>query len=236
MIAWHIFTFLAGVASILSWLLYSSDIFGLAPVVIAVLLCGVGALGALRSSVLRSPVFCTSTHLQLKIEDRDGKHAVLSKTQHFRPLWNHITRIDEVITFDGTVGDFSALLTGVKSSTSQRESRPGSTRYSHEFDRSLRPLRKYTRKVSYRFTDSYTSDREFYEIEVLYPGIGMSVEILFPASRPPTNVCVRETSGAITALVKDLTLEDSDTIGYRAIRFKIFRVAVGRNFIVDWCW
>lgn len=236
MIAWLVFTLLSGLASIVSLAFFIADRFGLVPLIVTTLLSGVGVIGALRSSVLRSPVFCTQTGIRLELSDVAGKTATLTKKQQFAPLWEHITRFDETVNFDGKLEDFKAEVAGVASNTWQSGTHPGSARYSQEFNRSLRPLRRYSRTVSYRYVDSYTQNHEFYFVEVLYPGVSLSVEILFPASRPPTDVTAYRVSGGIRGFLKELSLEESDSSSFKAIRFRALMANVGSTYRIEWTW
>lgn len=236
MIFWYAFIFLSSLSSIVALLLFLAPTLGTLTTLMIFTLLGLGAIEILRWPALRSSIFCTGTKVTLHIQNTAGDLAKVTKQQTFVSLWNHITRFDGTIKFDEKCEDLCVNILDVNSDTRLIEKRPGFVHYAQEFNQALRPFRKYKRTVSYNLVDCFRNNREFFEIDVLHPGINLSVEILFPVSRPPTNVCVRKTSGFITSYVKDLTLQDSGFNDFRMVQFTPVWIEVGKNYRIEWNW
>src|SRR5690606_24213585 len=165
--AWWIVSVLAALASIVSLGLSLVEAIGLWPV-LSILVVAVAILAmALRSALLRSPVFCTSTTIRLLL-DETGAVVPLEKTQTFIALKRHITRFEERIASNLPVDDLVAEIEGLGSSVRILEQTGGDTCFAHEVARPLRPLKRYVRHVRYTLRDCFKGKDEWYEIAVLY--------------------------------------------------------------------
>lgn len=232
---WFGVSILSAIASILSFLLYVGERIGVWPVLVMLLVTVVALVLALRSVVLRSPVFCTSTRIRLQFDAR-GAVVPVEKVQEFVALRRHITRFDELVASTSPITDLSASIDGVPSAVRIVEQTGGDTCFAHEFSRQLRPLKRYTRRVSYTLRDCFPAKDEWYEVDGLYPGLVLVIELDYPRERAPITLTGLKKVGAITMHEQDILAARGSSEHRVSASAKFRWVTVGSKYRVEWAW
>lgn len=230
------FGLFAGICSIASFVLGVCDVIGFGQAISGTVLFFVIFLIVGRSFALRAPVFCVRTTVDVEIEDRSGKTVKSEKTQRFIPLRRSITRFEETITTDGTISSVEADLQSEVSSLRQGSQSPGLQVWHHDFDRELRPFRRYVRKLTVSYQDAFTSDREYYDTVINYPGKDLFVRIRFPVDRPPHQVRCIETVGAVVLSRGELNLQKWQGSNQLFVEWHIKWPIIGHKCTIEWEW
>lgn len=230
-----VITFIFGFAGVISLAWQFSDVFGFWRAVALFVLIAACLYLLMKSQFLQAAIFCTRTFHRVEFKDDQGAVVTVQKEQIFYPVWDHITRITDTIGFDGRLDGFSAEVKSQPSSWHVMQKRPNSQVIAHEFHRPLAPLCRQTRTVQYTYYDSFTSAHEFFEIDVLYPGYCLCVELRFPKGRPPRNTVAFRVVGSISLASNEVSVSNEPS-GFAVAEFTAHWLVPGQRYRIEWDW